>query len=228
MSLTPTPPTPLTTTTPLEQIPGLKRFEFYSIDNLRGDLMEMTHSVYTHQQIYSQYCAIEEHIDCPPELVFEYMSNPLSLEEWSYGICHLRPSSREGVYQGFDKVVDDLGNTNTTIYCKTVSNREAMTVDYHCAWDQGDDLWMIYINRIIPAELVLKRPGSVVIWFNCHPPYYDVNPYQDSVPPGRSIWVGDLWDWFYAGHTVEMQNLKSILEYRYHNGLPLGPYKCLS
>jgi hypothetical protein len=103
----------------------------------------------------------------------------------------------------------------TKIYTKTIANREALTVDYHCAWDQPDRLWMIYLMRIVPAPLVLDRPGSVVLWTNCHHPYYDANPFPGLGPAGRKVWVGDLWPFFYAGHWVELQNLKAILEYRH-------------
>jgi hypothetical protein len=34
--------------------------------------------------------------------------------------------------------------------------------------------------------------------------------------------VGDYWDLFYAGHTVEMNNLKAILEHRHRNGQPVS------
>jgi hypothetical protein len=98
-----------------------------------------------------------------------------------------------------------------------------MTVDYHCAWDQGDKLWMIYLMRVIPAQLVLNRSGSVVLWTNCGHPYYDENPHPEMAPPDRKVWVGDLWPFFYAGHHVELQNLKHILEHRHAHGLPVIP-----
>ena len=43
-------------------------------------------------------------------------------------------------------------------------------------------------------------------------------------------WVGDFWDLFYAGHTVEMNNLKAILEHRHRNGLPVcvAPVKAVA
>lgn len=203
----------------LNEIPNLRRIENMSKENFQADLMEITHSVYPHEEVYGNYCTIEEYIDCPPHLVFEYMSSTYSLEEWCYSVRDFKPSHIPHVEVGVDKV----GSSNTKIFCKTVSNREALTVDYHCAWDQGEDLWMIYLNRIIPAELVLKKSGSVVIWTNCRHPYYYNNPYPQTVPNNRQVWVGDMWDWFYAGHFAEMQNLKHILEYRYKNRLPMGP-----
>jgi hypothetical protein len=194
-------------------IPDLRRIEQYPKNDFQLELAEMTHSVYPHDEVYGQFCTIEEYIDCPPELVFEYMSKTACLEEWTYSVRDFEPSEVPGVEVGYDRVGD-----TTKIYCKTVSNREAMTVDYHCAWDQGTDLWMIYLNRIIPAELVLKKPGSVVLWTNCRHPYYQKNPHPELASSPKRPWVGDFWDWFYAGHAVEMRNLKTILEHRYKNG----------
>jgi hypothetical protein len=83
---------------------------------------------------------------------------------------------------------------------------------------------MIYLNRIVPAEQVLKRSGSVVIWTNCRHPYYDKNPFPALSPKPDRAWVGDWWPLFYAGHTIELENLKRILEHRHRRGVPLGPY----
>jgi hypothetical protein len=198
-------------------IPGVMRIETVSKEDFQLELMDRTHSVYTQEEVYGSFCTVEEYIDCPPEKVFEYMAHPQSLCEWTYSVRDLRPSEVPGVDVGVDRV-----GGKTKIYSKNVVNREAMTVDYHCAWDQGEDLWMIYLNRIIPAELVLKKPGSVVLWTNCRHPYYNKNPYP-ALAADRPVWVGDFWDWFYAGHWVEMQNLKKILEYRHKNGLPMTP-----
>ena len=197
----------------LKEIEGLHRIEIVSKEEMHGVLAELTHAVYPHEELYGPYCAIQSYIDCPPEKVFEYMVDVSRLAEWTYSIRDFRPSGIDGVYVGRDRI----GN-NTDIYCKVVANRDALTVDYHCAWDQGEHLWMIYLNRIVPAELVLDRPGSVVFWQNCRHPFYDDNPYKEKAPAGRP-WVGDFWDLFYAGHSVELRNLKLILESRHARGL---------
>ena len=202
----------------LTQIEGLKRIEFTPKDEMNGILSHMTHAVYPHNQIYGQFIPVQTYIDCPPDKVFSYMSHTQSLAEWTYSVRALSNSELPGVLVGEDR----LGK-GTKIYCKTVANRDALLVDYHCAWDQGDDLWMIYLNRIVPAELVLNKQGSVVFWQNCHHPYYDNNPYKNRAPAHRSVWVGDFWGMFYAGHAVEQENLKLILEYRHKNQLPIGP-----
>jgi hypothetical protein len=181
--------------------------------------IELTHTVYPHDEIYGPYCSIQDYIDCPPELIYEYMSNVHSLSEWTYSVRGFRETSTPGLYCGLDSLDSD-----TKIYCRVDANPLARTVDYHCAWDQGDELWMIYLNRVVDARLTLKKPGSVVFWSNCHHPYYDQNPRPELAPRPERTWVGQWWSFFYGGHTIELTNLKKILEYRYKNNLPIGPY----
>lgn len=201
----------------LNQIQGLCRVENVNKTEMSSIMAEVTHAVYPHDQIYGEYCPVHSYIDCPPEKVFEYMANPHSLAEWTYSMRHFKQLNDSGLFVGRDQIGD-----TTDIYFKVVANKEALVVDYHCAWDQGDKLWMIYLNRIIPAELVLNKPGSVVFWQNCKHPFYENNPFPEKAPKGRP-WVGEFWDFFYAGHTKELENLKLILEYRHKNNLPMGP-----
>jgi hypothetical protein len=63
-----------------------------------------------------------------------------------------------------------------------------------------------------------------VLWSNCKHPNYENNPYPETGPTDRENWVGDLWPFFYAGHVVEMKNLKKILEHRHANGEPICPW----
>ena len=202
----------------LREIPSLKRIEVTSKDEMRGLLSHMTHAVYPHDKMFGDFIPVQTYVDCPPKKVFEYMRHTRSLEEWTYSVRDLVPSEIEGVLVGYDKIGD-----HTKIYCKTESDPNSLVVDYHCAWDQGEDLWMIYLNRIVPAERVLNKPGSVIFWQNCHHPFYDKNPYPETAPKERPVWVGDFWDLFYAGHALELENLKRILEFRHHNNLPIGP-----
>ena len=198
----------------LEKIENLVRIENTSVDELQFEAMNRTHTVYSHDQIYGEFVPIQIYIDCPPEKVFEYMKDIKSLEEWTYSTRDYKEVDDSGLYVGIDAV----GGGNTKIYAKVESNRDALTVDYHCAWDQGDELWMIYLNRIVDAQKVLNKPGAVIFWQNCKHPYYEENPFPELAPQGRP-WVGEMWDYFYAGHTIEFENLKRILEYRYKNGL---------
>jgi hypothetical protein len=201
----------------LADVPGLVRCEAFNREALGERITEMTHAVYPHDQVYGDFCTVQTHIDCPPERLFAYMANPYSLLEWTYSLRALRPTKRPGLLVGVDA-------GDTPIYCRTESCAAALTVDYHCAWDQGDELWMVYLNRVVPAERVLKRPGSVVIWTNCHHPYYDQNPFPSLVRDPKRAWVGDWWPLFYAGHSIELANLKAIAEHRHRHGLPPGPY----
>jgi len=194
--------------TDLSQVKSLVRVETVSLESLQFEVMNRTHSVYPHDEIYGQFCPIQIYIDCPPELAFEYMADVQNLGEWTYSTRDYECVDDSGLYCGYDAV----GGKETKIYAKAVANRDALTVDYHCAWDQGDKLWMIYLNRIVPAELVLNKPGCVIFWQNCKHPYYDENPFPERAPKNRP-WVGEMWDFFYAGHTIEFENLKQILEY---------------
>jgi len=200
----------------LTGIDGLIRCEDYDRNALGEHLTELTHTVYPHAEVYGKFCTIHAHIECPPELVFSYMRDPYSLLEWTYSVRKLRPAGADGLLVGVD-------SGNTPIYVRTRSNEQALTVDYHCAWDQGSELWMVYLNRIVPAEIVLKRPGSVVLWTNCHHPYYDRNPFPELNQDAERAWVGDWWPLFFAGHTLELRNLKAILEHRFRRGQELGP-----
>jgi len=203
----------------VEKIEGLKRIEQFTRDEM-GDLcMEGTHAVYPHEEVYGKYCTIEEYIDCPPEKVFEYLADVRSLEEWTWSTRDFQETETPGLLKGWDRLADD-----TPIYCKTITNDQALTVDYHCAWDQGKHLWMIYLMRVVPAELVFNRPGSVVLWSNCRHPFYDDNPFPETADDKRDTWVGDLWPFFRAGHVVEMTNLKRILEHRHKTGETLRPW----
>ena len=203
----------------LIDIPNVVRCENCDADTMAALAVEMTHTVYQHDQQYGTYCAIQDYIECPPEAVYRYMANVHSLSEWTYSVRDFHETATPGLYEGIDAV-----GSQTKIFCRVIANPDAFTIDYHCAWDQGRDLWMIYLNRIVPAELVLKRPGSVVLWVNCHHPYYDHNPYPELAPHAERIWVGEMWPFFYAGHTIELRNLKAILEYRHQHGVPIGPY----
>ena len=101
-----------------------------------------------------------------------------------------------------------------------MANPEAATVDYHCAWDQGDHLWMIYLMRVVDAQAGARQAGVGDAVDQLPPPVLRPQPLPRDRPAGPAGWVGDFWDMFYAGHPLEMKNLKAILEYRHRNGLP--------
>jgi hypothetical protein len=194
------------------------RVETTPREKLTPVVLAMTRSVYSHDRVFGQYCTVSDYIDCPPDELYEYLSDARSLEEWTYSTRRFTPTDEPGLWVGYDSLAED-----TKIYVRTVANEAARTVDYHCAWDQGKHLWMIYLMRVVDAEMVFDKPGSVVLWTNCHHPFYDRNSYPETAPPDRPEWVGDFWDMFGAGHELELKNLKAIAEYRHRNGLPVTP-----
>lgn len=202
----------------LANIPGLLRLENAPPPVAMNYIQNAQHETYTHQERYGQYVSFEEYINAPPDQVFNYMADTRCLEEYTYSVREMNPTGKPGLWVGWDRL-----STNTKIYIRTIANRDALTVDYHCAWDQGDDLWMIYLYRIVPAELVLKKPGSVILWTNCKHPYYDQNPYPEKVPSPDRPWVGAFWGMFHGGHKLELDNLKTICEYRHAHGIRVDP-----
>jgi hypothetical protein len=201
-----------------DPIDGVVRIETSPREDATPVILEMMRSVYPHDEVFGQYCTVNGYIDCPPGELFDYLSDTRSLEEWTYSLRGFEPTDEPGLWLAYDRL-----GSETQIYTRTVSNQQAGTVDYHCAWDQGKHLWMIYLMRVIDAQVVLNKPGSVVLWTNCHHPFYDNNPYPETAPPQRPVWVGDFWDMFGAGHLLELKNLKAIAEYRHRNGLPVTP-----
>ncbi|KAA0024998.1 SRPBCC family protein [Antrihabitans cavernicola] len=199
-------------------IPGVLRIENSDREATTPVIMDMLRSVYPHDQVFGPYCPVQAYIAAPPRDVFDYLADTRSLEEWTYSLRGFTPTETPELWQSFDRLGDQ-----TKCFAKTVFNADAMTVDYHCAWDQGEHLWMIYLMRVVDAQVVLNKPGSVVLWNNVHHPFYDENPYPETAPANRPVWVGDFWDMFSAGHQLEMNNLKAICEYRASHGLPIKP-----
>lgn len=201
-----------------DDIQGILRIETSDKDETTPIIVDMLRSVYPHQQIFGEFCPVNAYIAAPPREVYEYLADTRSLEEWTYSLRGFVETDEPGLWLAEDRI-----GKNTSIYTRTVANPDAMTVDYHCAWDQGKHLWMIYLIRVVDAQSVLDKPGSVVLWTNCHHPFYDENPYPETAPPTRPVWVGDFWDMFSAGHQIEMDNLKAICEYRATHNLPIKP-----
>ncbi|WP_143051366.1 SRPBCC family protein [Rhodococcus koreensis] len=213
-----TAPLPALSDIPGGVIPGVLRIETSDREATTPIILDMLRSVYPHQQVFGEYCTVNGYIAAPPRAVYDYLADPRSLEEWTYSLRGFGPTEQPGLWSAHDRLGSD-----TTIYTRTVTNAEAMTVDYHCAWDQPGHLWMIYLMRVVNAQTVFDKPGTVVLWTNCHHPFYVHNPYPDTAPPDRKVWVGDLWDMFAAGHRLELTNLTALCEYRARHGLPITP-----
>lgn len=206
------------TTNPVssESLPGVRRIENCTKEELTSLVMEMTHAVYPHDQVYGEYCSVQAFVRCPPERAFQYLADVRMLEQWTFS---MRDFEDDAGQQGVALATDRIGG-KTKIYTRVAANAEAMTVDYHCAWDQPERLWMIYLMRVVPAPLVLNKPGCVIMWTNCRHPFYDENPFPEAAPTDRKVWVGDMWPFFYAGHAIELENLRLILEHRHADELP--------
>ena len=94
--------------------------------------MEMMRSVYPHDQVFGEFCTVNSYIDCPPDELFDYMADTRCLEEWTYSLRGFTPTEEPGLWLAYDRL-----GSETQIFTRTHANKAAMTVDYHCAWDQG-------------------------------------------------------------------------------------------
>lgn len=196
---------------------GLVWNENTSMDDMMKLMESKTQETYDHNEVFGQHCSLAEHINVPYDIVFEYCANARSLEEWTYSIRNMKHMGG-GLYRA-----DEMIQPNTDIYIRADAQKgpEHGLVIYPCAWDQGHVLWMRYYLTIIDSAKVLDKPGTVVLWTNCKHPYYDRSTpnVPDYIAKGRArtdrVWVGDIWPMFHAGHSIEMGNLKRVLEHRF-------------
>ena len=160
-----------------------------------------------------------DYVDCPPDELFDYMADTRCLEEWTYSLRGFTPTEEPGLWLAYDRL-----GSETKIFTRTVANRDAMTVDYHCAWDQGKHLWMIYLMRIVDAQVVFDKPGSVRAVDQLPSPVLRPQPRirRPRRPSGR---CGSATSGTCSAPAIcsELKNLKAIAEYRHHNGLPVTP-----
>jgi hypothetical protein len=201
----------------LENIAGLYRSEQHpATPESMQYFVNRSKKHYDYEEVYGDYCTVHLHIDCPVDMAFKYAANPYSLEEWTYTVRNLE-TVKDSLMVGTEALVP-----NTKIYVRTESHEASGAVDYLCAWDQGEELWMRYYCRFIDATPTFKKPGTVMIWTNCRHPYYLRNPnnpqyIKDAQARKDRPWVGDVWNLFAAGHLVEAENMKRILEARFKN-----------
>ena len=81
---------------------------------------------------------------------------------------------------------------------------------------------MIYLMRVVPAQLVLGRRAR-----SCCGRTAVTRSMTATLIPKRPLLNGRM-GWrllglFDAGHLLELKNLKAIPEYRHHHGLPVSP-----
>ena len=108
----------------INRIANVRRIENFSKDEMNSFAMELTHAVYPHEEVYGDYCTIEEYIDCPPEEVFAYLADVYTLAEWTYSLRDFEPMDAEGRVLSTDKI-----GGQTKIYTRCTANADAMTVD---------------------------------------------------------------------------------------------------
>lgn len=198
-----------------KEIPGVYVCEDHSIPEIMAKLEGVAKETYSQEEIFGNYCTVCEYIQCPVEMAFEYAANIYSMEEWTFSLRQLKPIGG-GLYKGLDLLAE-----NTSIYIRAEAYPDSKVVDFPCAWDQGQELWMRYHYRFLDAMPTLRKPGTVMLWTNCKHPYYDRNlaDVPGYISEGRNRterdWIGHFWPYFYAGHLLEARNMKAILEYRF-------------
>jgi hypothetical protein len=69
-----------------EPIEGVHRIETSPREKATPIILEMMRSVYPHDQVFGKFCTVNDYIDCPPEELYEYLSDTRSLEEWTYSL----------------------------------------------------------------------------------------------------------------------------------------------
>lgn len=202
-------------------IPGLINNENHDQGKIEKLMADMTKDSYSLEEIFGTFCQLGAYIACPQPMAFEYCSNVFSLAEWTFSMRNFEHIGGE-VYRSEER----LGK-NTYVYTKLESYSDSGVVDYLCAWDQAQELWMRYYFRFIDAMPTLRKPGTIVLWTNCRHPYYDRDSKNlpDYIKEGHArtdrSWVGDFWLQFDAIHKIEMNNLRRILEYRFKHGQKL-------
>ncbi|MBW4450025.1 MAG: hypothetical protein KME38_25120 [Spirirestis rafaelensis WJT71-NPBG6] len=201
-----------------KEIPNVCVCEDVDIPGVMEKLKDVTKQSYPQEEIFGTYCTVCEYIQCPVDMAFEYAANIYSMEEWTYSVRQLKHIGG-GLYKGLDFLGD-----NTYIYIRAEAYPDSKVVDFPCAWDQGQELWMRYHYRFLDAMPTLRKPGTIMLWTNCKHPYYERNvadvPSYISESRNRTDreWIGDFWPYFYPGHQLEARNMKAILEYRFANG----------
>jgi hypothetical protein len=199
---------------PVARIPGLVTCDFVTVDEVIRRAEALTKSSYSHEEIYGEWAHLGLHISCDPRAAFGYAASVFSLEEWTTSLRSFAPVG-DGVYRG----VDGWGS-DTHIYVRVVASGESGCVDYHCAWDQREELYMRVHLRFLDAQGAMGRSGTMLLWSTFRHPYFVPNPDHPAhvrasiEQPGRT-WIGDMWPLFPAVHALEASNLRRVLEARW-------------
>ena len=101
-----------------EPIDGVVRIETTPLEETAANFFTQIRSAYPHNEVFGQYCTVNDYVDCPPDELFEYLSDTRSLEEWTYTLRGFTPSDEPGLWLAYDRLLPD-----TTIYTRTVRQR---------------------------------------------------------------------------------------------------------
>lgn len=197
------------TTADLDNIPELFRCESVPKGAATDTMMQLTKELRTGNGATNDVYTVHQHIDAPPDTVYNYLLDINSVEEFTYSLRNFHRDENSGLYVGLDATEPE-----TKVYLRIHGNPEVRTVDYESAFDQGTDLWMVFCGRVLSADHVQQRSGSLVSWTIWRHPYYARNPYPELAPNRARTWPGSFWPLFYAMDVLELRNLKYILEYR--------------
>lgn len=199
----------------IAKIPGLYLSEHHEMPQAQQKLAEDTKEKYDHDEIFGDFVNVNTYINCPVDIAYEYCANVFSLEEWTFSVRDLKHVDK-GLYVGREALAPQ-----TVIYVRSEAYPDSRVIDYLCAWDQGKELWMRYYCRFVDAMPTFNKAGCVLMWLNCRHPYYvrGEKSLPKAIADGQARldrpWVGDIWRFFPAGHRIEAENLKRILEYRF-------------
>src|ERR1700746_1530062 len=84
-------------------IDGVVRIETTPLEQTAGTFFSQLRSVYPHQEVFGQYCTVNDYVDCPPDELFAYLSDTRSLEEWTYTLRGFTPTEEPGLWLAYDK-----------------------------------------------------------------------------------------------------------------------------
>ena len=102
----------------IDRLADVRRIENCCKDELTSLSMEMTHAVYPHDEVYGQFCSLQDYVDCPPEKAFEYLADVYTLQEWTYSLRDFTPKDESGMVVATDRI-----GGATKIYTRAVANR---------------------------------------------------------------------------------------------------------
>jgi hypothetical protein len=99
----------------LDEIDGLIRIETSPKEQATPIIMERMRSVYPHDQVFGTYCTVNDYIDCPPDELFDYLTDTRCLEEWTYSLRGFTPTDEPGLWLAHDRLGAGPGGPGSAI-----------------------------------------------------------------------------------------------------------------